>query len=66
MTREDFAQKMAALAYFKELADARGLGFSGVDAYTRAFRVLDETYLAVFAPDRPLITLPMRMVGKYG
>ena len=65
MTLEDFAQTMAARAYFKELTSARALGYVGADAYYRAFRVLDETYAAVFKPEMPYVwQVPRTVTGK--
>ncbi len=62
MTQEDFAQKMAARAYFSELADARALGYRGTDVYYRAFRVMDESYNAVFKPEMPFVWQEPRTV----
>lgn len=65
MTFNDFAQIMAARAYFAELAAARALGYDGVGAYERAFRVMDETYAACFAAERPAVHMAPRMIrGK--
>lgn len=63
MSLESFAQRIAAKAYFKELAAARALGYSGIDAYVAAFRAMDETYLACFAADRPLTLTRFRPMG---
>lgn len=62
LTFEDFAQKMAAKAYFAELATARALGYVGTDVYYRAFRVMDETYSAVFKPEMPFVWQEPRTV----
>ncbi len=63
MTLEEFAQRVAAKTFFKELAAARSLGYSGVDAYVCAFRAMDETYLAAFKSDRPLTLTRFRPMG---
>ena len=65
MTFEDFAQTMAARSYFAELSTARALGYEGASAYYRAFRVMDETYAACFAAERPAVHMVPRMIrGK--
>lgn len=66
MAFEKFAQRMAAKSFFAELADARALGYDGVSAYYRAFRVMDETYAACFAADRPAVYLGARMITGRG
>ena len=62
MTFEKFAQRLATKSYFAELRSARALGYDGVSAYYRAFRVMDETYALCFAADRPAVYLDWRMV----
>ena len=59
---KSLAKRMAARAYFSELANARALGYDGVSAYYRALRVMDETYALCFAKDRPAVYLGWRMV----
>ena len=63
MSLEDVAQRTAAKAFSKELATARALGYGGIDAYVRAFRVLDAVYHAAFEPDRPLTLTRFRPIG---
>lgn len=60
MPIEQFAQNVAASVFHRELADARALGHEEREAFIQAFRVLDEAYLAVFAPDRPLVKTRFR------
>lgn len=55
MSAESIAQRIAGKASLKELTAARALGFDGVDAYIRAWRVLDEVYGLCRAPDRPAV-----------
>lgn len=55
MSAESVAQRIAGKCSLKELAAARALGFDGVDAYIRAWRVLDEVYSMAFAPDRAAV-----------
>lgn len=55
MSMESVAQKIAGRCSLQELANARALGFDGVDAYVRSWRVLDEVYAAAFQPDRPAV-----------
>jgi hypothetical protein len=63
MTR--FAQTIAAKAFHRELAAARQLGGEDVECYASALRAMDDTFGLCLEPDRPLLTLPMRMiVGK--
>lgn len=65
MSLENFAQKMAAKAYFSELAASRALGYTGVDAYTRAFRVMDETYARAYEIERPYVwQVPRTVRGR--
>ncbi len=62
MTIQSFAQTMAARAYFRELHDARSLGYIGADAYVRAFRVMDESYSAVFRSEQPFVWQEPKMI----
>lgn len=63
MSLESVAQKVCAKAYFQELAAARALGMSGVDAYVSAFRAMDSVYAAAFQPDRPATLTRFRPMG---
>jgi hypothetical protein len=60
MSLESIAQRIAAKAYFAELASARALGYDGVSAYVSAFRCMDETYLRCFEAERPLVLTRFR------
>ena len=60
MQLEQFAQNVAASVFHRELADARALGYEETEAFVQAFRALDESYLAVFAPDRPFVKTRFR------
>jgi hypothetical protein len=55
MRLEFFAQRIAARVCDAELQFCRALGMSEFDAACQAFRILDETYLSVFAADRPAV-----------
>lgn len=55
MSAESVAQRVAGKCSLKELAAARALGYDGIDAYIRCWRVLDEVYALARAPDRPAI-----------
>lgn len=63
MTLDQFAQCVAAKTYFQELAHARALGMSGIDAYVSALRAMDATYLAAFTPDHPATLTRFRPMG---
>ena len=60
MPLEQFAQSVAAAVFHRELADARALGYEEREAFIQAFRAMDESYLAVFALDRPLVMTRFR------
>jgi hypothetical protein len=60
MSLEDFARKMACKAFHREIADARALGYPETAAFISAFRAIDEVYLSVFAPDRPIVLTRFR------
>lgn len=60
MLLEQFAQNVAAAVFHRELADARALGYEEREAFVQGFRAMDEAYLAVFAPDRPLVKTRFR------
>ena len=60
MPLEQFAQNVAASVFHRELADARALGYEEREAFMQAFRVMDESYLAVFAAERPLVKTRFR------
>lgn len=64
MSLDLIAQRIAAKTYFDELAAARALGHDGISAYVSAFRALDATYRAAFAPDRPLVLTRFRRIGE--
>lgn len=49
-----FAHRISAMAEQPEVRMQRALGRNWVDAYTAAWRVVDEVYDLVLAPDRPL------------
>lgn len=60
MSIESTARRIAAKTYFDELAAARALGHDGISAYVSAFRAMDATYRAAFAPERPLVLTRFR------
>jgi hypothetical protein len=62
VSHETIAQRVAGKASLAELAAARALGYDGVDAYISAWRTLDAVYALAWAPDRPAVNLPGRMV----
>lgn len=61
---EDFAQRIASKVGTSELAAARALGYSERAAFKSAFRALDETYFAVFAPERAPVRTTFRPMVK--
>jgi hypothetical protein len=64
MTIETFARRIATNVARQELASARAIGYSDELAYEKSFRVGDETYAAVMAEYRPLITMGLRVIGN--
>ena len=61
MPLEEFAQNVAASVFHRELVDARALGYGEREAFVSAFRAMDEAYLSVFSPDRPLVMTRFRL-----
>ena len=62
---EHLAQRIAASVSDQEMKFCRKIGMSEFDAAVQGFRVLDETYLNCFAPDRPAVHMaPRIIVGK--
>jgi hypothetical protein len=61
---EDFAYRISVRAQYDELKAQRALGVDWVDAYTAAWRVMDEVYDLVFAAERPAVYLPARVISR--
>lgn len=60
---EQFAQRIAAAVGLQELAFCRKIGMGELEAAKQSFRVLDETYNAVFAPERAAPLTRFRPMG---
>ncbi len=64
MPIEDFARSISGMVFHSELRALRLLGCTEVEAFDSAFDVLDATYAAVFAPERPAVMTRFRPVKR--
>lgn len=56
------ALQVAEMVGAAEMATAQMLGYSVQEAIESSFRALDEAYGLALEADRPMLTLPMRMI----
>lgn len=64
MTRFELAQRIADAVAITERNFQRATGADWIEAYTRSWKIGDETYSLVLAPDRPVQFLPLRQFIK--
>lgn len=63
MTKNDFAIRLAGMAFLAELKASRDLGCNNTEAFESAFAAHDETYGAVFAPEQAAVLPRFRMIS---
>jgi hypothetical protein len=59
-----FACRVSEAAQDAEVAAQRALGADWITAYTAAWRIMDEVYDLVLAPDRPAVHMPAKMISN--
>lgn len=59
-----FALRVSESVQYAEVRAQRALGSDWIDAYTQAWRIMDEVYDLVLAPDRPAVYLPAKMISN--
>jgi hypothetical protein len=62
--QQHFAERIAERVQYAEVRNQRALGADWVTAYTEAWRIMDEVYDLVLAPDRPVAFLGLRMISN--
>lgn len=60
MPIDDFARKIAGKVFHAELCASLMLGASDIDSVNSAMDAFDETYDAVFEPERPAVLTRFR------
>ena len=63
---QDFAYRVSERAQYAEVHAQRALGADWIDTYVNAWRVMDEVYDLVLAPDRPVQFLGLRQIQGAG
>ena len=63
---QSFAYRVSERAQHAEVCAQRALGADWIDAYTAAWRVMDEVYALVLTPDRPVQFLGLRQIKGAG
>lgn len=61
---QDFAYRISIRAQYDELKVQRAFGADWTEAYAAAWRVMDDVYDLVLAPERPAVYLPCRMISR--
>ncbi len=61
MSRETVAHEIAGRVYHQESINSRMLGHDELDVSILTSRAWGETFSAMFAPDRPLVTTRFRL-----
>lgn len=59
-----FALRISERASYAELRVQRAFGEDWITAYGEAWRVMDEVYDLVLAPERPAVYLPARTISR--
>lgn len=59
-----FAYRVSERVQYMEVAAQRALGADWITAYTAAWRIMDEVYDLVLAPDRPAFHEAPRMISN--
>lgn len=59
-----FAYRVSNRVQCAEALAQRALGADWTTAYTEAWRIMDEVYDLVLAPDRPAFHMPMRYISN--
>ena len=61
---EQFALRVGAMVCRDEIKHAWACGATMAESFEAGYSAMDEIFDIAMAPDRPLITLPMRKVWR--